>query len=128
VPLEIGGEQVLEHLATGTVPRAVLPCALRLVRAGMEAEAAKAGRARAVAERNVERSLDIRAGIARAIGALPVDAWGAASVVQRRILRAGPDFYGLRHVPDVETIRAVLRERKLRVPELAPAPVPDSLA
>ncbi len=60
--------------------------------------------------RSQARSAAIRSGTRAAIGALPAGDRGVAGAVQRRILRKGPATYGLRRVPDVETVRSVLAE------------------
>jgi hypothetical protein len=82
---------------------------------------AAAGRGDGAVQSSKARSAAIRGGIRRAVGALPADAWGVAGVVLRRIANKGPARYGLERVPDVETIRATLREmaeeRNLRVSE-----------
>lgn len=72
--------------------------------------AARDGRSRAAVERSLARSDAIAAGILEAAGALPC-ARGAAGITQRRILRRGPEAYGLKRVPDLETIRRALAAR-----------------
>ena len=88
---------------------------------------AAAGRSEAALERTQARSAAVRLGIRRAVGALPAEAWGLAGIVQRRIANKGPTRYGLARIPDVETIRATLREiaaeRNSRLSELESSPV-----
>ncbi len=100
---------------------AFAPCAGELVAFLEHHLDAAQGRAEAAPERSHARSATIRAGIRQAVAALPLDVSGLAGVVLRRIANKGPAFYGLQRVPDIETIRAVLRsmrdERKSKVSE-----------
>jgi len=91
--------------------------------------AASAGRAQAAQERSQAHSDAVRGGIRAAVGALPVGARGAAGIVQRRILRKGPATYCLQRVPDVETVRAVLRAMLAEKHSLVSVPVsaPESI-
>lgn len=109
---------------SGSTASASVKEALRsIVGAHLEASA---GRAEAALQRSLERSQAIRAGISEAVGALPADTRGAAGVVQRRIARRGPEFYKLKRIPDISTIRAVLSSQmfpRTSTPEPAPADI-----
>lgn len=66
-----------------------------------------------------ERSESIRESIRLAIGSLP-NGRCTASIVLRRMQIKGPGFYGLKKVPSLPTIRAVLRTRSEGGQTLAP--------
>lgn len=73
--------------------------------------AQRADHARALTQR---RSDEVRAGIRRAvpseIKASGLNLHGLATAIRERISRLGPERFGLKRVPDVETISAVLCE------------------
>jgi hypothetical protein len=71
--------------------------------ARIDAERAEGGRAARAAE-----SLRIREGILRAAGALPRSR-GVVAAVLRRIEMRGPEFYGLRRVPDRGVVAETLQ-------------------
>ena len=65
--------------------------------------------AAAAAARNA-RSERIAAGIRKAVGAAPLNVRALAGLIERRITKRGPAFYGLQTTPCVKTIRKVIRE------------------
>lgn len=69
---------------------------------------AYAGRATAAAAAREARSESIRAGVLSAAGVAPLQEPGAAHAVYLRILRRGPEFYGLKAQPDQRTIASIL--------------------
>ena len=104
-------EALRTTLESGQVPewlmpqlRDVLACLERI--AASDAKRAEGGRAARAAE-----SERIDAGIRMAIGAPPTpppQKRGTASVVQRRIRRRGPEYFGLSRVPDLRTIQRTM--------------------
>lgn len=71
--------------------------------------AAQPARTAAAAAARNARSERIAAGIRLAVGALPLDRRGIVSIIEKRIARRLPAFYGLGSVPCAKTIRKVLR-------------------
>jgi len=84
--------------------------------------AAAEGRSKAIARQNGERGDAIAAGILEALGALPLR-HGTATLVQRRIERAGAETFGLAAVPCLPKIRATLSVIAACRQNAAPIPV-----
>lgn len=62
---------------------------------------------------STDYSAMVRAGIRQAAAAVPPSMSRSASVVQRHIEIKGPEFYGLRRVPDIEVIRDEVKKKRI---------------
>lgn len=110
-PLWRDGAEIIDSLATSNVHRAAEVVAY-LERRFIDDE-----RRAQIARRNAQRSSAmVEAGIRAAVvavpaGSKPIEAWrGLTAHVLRRIVRLGPETFGLSNVPDRNVVSRVIRQ------------------